>query len=550
MRKIKWILPVFAMILLLGLSNSAFAQLTCAVGSTPIVTDTESGLTEPAGDLNFNCAYGGSFPTTPATITINYGVPITSSSAAASGGVNYPTAKPILVLTNDSGFPLLTCPVAPTVGAINNSTGQVVLNVPAENANCRFALLGVLFAISGNKPAGQSIDANISASSGNGLSISGSSTVTVVNNILAGLKTPTVPSGAGIALTNTSVLSSGFSIAVQENYNDLYRALGQFNPDDVGGPTASNGTQLLFTFSGIPAGVTMGGCSASISPAGAAPTISPASVTALAPAITVSLGSNAQLGTAETITLACTTFVVAGGTLTLPTSNITATVTLAPTGDAFSGLGALLTDTATTGKNPRYASSPVSAGTVFSIVPSTTHMLFPYVSIGGGFDTGFAIANTTADPYGTTGNAGGARPLTGGVTLVFYPTTGAAFCVTTLPGASIAIPTINGIGSCTNLDTITSPSKSGQGLSSGGVVNSGASWVVLGSELLKQVSGAPEVFTGYVFGIANFTNGHPTVFIADAAFSGKFTAGGPALVLANPSSSARFVTTGVETLGH
>jgi hypothetical protein len=406
-----------------------------------------------------------------------------------------------------------------------------------------------VFAISGNKAANQSIEANISVSAGNGISITGPTAVTVVNNILAGLKTPTL-TGGGIALTNTATLNSNFSIAVQENYNDMYRALAQFNVDDIGGPTASNGTELLFTFSGIPTGVTIGGCSATINPAGASPSVSASQVTSVAPTITVSLTANANLGASETITLTCTSFSVSGGTTTLPVSNITATVTLAPTGTAFGDAGALLTDTATTGKDPRYTATPLSAGAVFAIVPSTTHMLFPYVSIGNGFDTGFAIANTTTDPYGTAPGAGGARPLNGGVTLVFYPITGSAFCVTTLPSSSTSIPTINGIGSCTNLDTVTTPSKSGSGLTAAGVVNSGVSWVVLGSELLKQVSGGPEAFSGYVFGIANFTNAHPTSFIADAAFSGKFTTGGPALVLANPSSGPRLLTTGVETLGH
>jgi hypothetical protein len=548
MRKINWILPLFAMVLVVGLSNSAFAQLTCTVTSVPVTTRTESGLTEPAGDLDFTCAYGTT-PTTSAAFTINYGVPITSSTSAVSGGVDYPPNKPVQVVTNIAGPPAFSCPSAPTVSSVNNAAGQVVVALPAENGNCSFSLRGILLAISGNKSANQNVDANVSVSTGSGVSISGSNTAAVVNNIAPGLKTPTV-SGGGVALTNTLAVSSNFSIVVQENYNDLYRAQPQFNRDDQGGPTASNGTELLFAFSGIPAGVTLGGCGATITPPGADPIVSASQVTSLAPTITVSLTASAQLNEPETITLTCTTFSVGGGTTTLPTATINATVNLSPTGTAFGGGGGLLTDTATTGKDPRYASNPLSAGRVFSIVPSTTHMLFPFVSIGSGFDTGFAIANTTADPYGTAPGAGGARASDGGVTLVFYPTAGSAFCVTTLPDSSTAIPTINGIGSCTSLDTVTTPAKSGGGLTASGLVNSGGSWIVLGSELLKQVTGAPDAFSGYVFGIANFPNAHPTAFVADAAFSGKFTTGGPALVLANPSSTSRLSATGVETLGH
>jgi len=541
MLKTKYILPVFAMVLLLGLSNSAFAQLTCSVASTPVTTDTETGLTEPAGDLIFNCISGGT-ATTAATLTVNFGVPITSTIA-------YPVMKPIAI-GNVNG-----CSGAPTINSVSNLTGQVVLAIPVQSADCSWTLSGVLLAISGNKAANQSIVATVSVSPGNLVLIqAGQNTATVVNNILPGIKTPVVlTAGPGTALTNTSAVLPTFSIAVQENYIDMFRSAAQFNP--LGATTtASNSTQLLFTFANIPAAVTLGGCAATVTsvPAGTTATasVSAASVTAALPTILVDITADTLLGATETITLTCTSFTVTAGTTSVPTAAITATVSLAPAGTAFSATNAVLTDTTTTGKDPRYASNPLNVGTVFNIISSTTHMLFPYVSVGGGFDTGFVIANTTTDPYGPTVAAGGARPLSGGVTLVFYPVTGAAFCVTTLPAASTAIPVVSGIATCTSLDSTTTPSKSGQGLAAGGVVNTGTSWVVLASEIMKQITGAPAVFNGYVFGIANFSNGHPTVFVADAAFSGKFTAGGPALVLANPAITPRFVTTGFETLGH
>src|SRR4051812_3536907 len=34
---------------------------------------------------------------------------------------------------------------------------------------------------------------------------------------------------------------------------------------------------------------------------------------------------------------------------------------------------------------------------------TVTHLLFPFMTNTLGFDTGFAISNTTADPFGTTG---------------------------------------------------------------------------------------------------------------------------------------------------
>src|SRR6476620_767083 len=79
MLKIKNILPVFVVLLFLGLSSTAFAQLSCNVASTPVSRDTDTGLTEPAGDLIFNCIAGAT-ATSAATLTIDYGTPITDNT--------------------------------------------------------------------------------------------------------------------------------------------------------------------------------------------------------------------------------------------------------------------------------------------------------------------------------------------------------------------------------------------------------------------------------------------------------------------------------------
>jgi hypothetical protein len=144
------------------------------------------------------------------------------------------------------------------------------------------------------------------------------------------------------------------------------------------------------------------------------------------------------------------------------------------------------------------------------------------------------FANTSTDPYGTAG--GGARPNSGTVAVYFFPTSGNPFCLTT--GGAATLPTTGGTGAVT-CAVATNTSAFGLGLSTGGVVASGASWVVLGSEIFKQITGAPTVFNGYAMAISNFSYGHATSFVADATFSGKFTAGGPGLILNNPSVLSR-----------
>ena len=53
---------------------------------------------------------------------------------------------------------------------------------------------------------------------------------------------------------------------------------------------------------------------------------------------------------------------------------------------------------------------------LFTISPCSCNLLFPFVTNIAGFDTGVAIANTSADPFGTS-------PQTGTVTLNYYGTT-------------------------------------------------------------------------------------------------------------------------------
>ena len=79
--KIRMLMPVLAVLLVFGLANTAFAQLSCSVASTPVSRDTDTGHTEVVGDLIFNCL-AGTTPTTTATITVDYGVIITNNTGS------------------------------------------------------------------------------------------------------------------------------------------------------------------------------------------------------------------------------------------------------------------------------------------------------------------------------------------------------------------------------------------------------------------------------------------------------------------------------------
>jgi hypothetical protein len=543
MLKIKSILPVFAALCILGLSNAAFAQLSCNVASTPVSRATDTGYTEPAGDLIFNCANGGT-PTTTATMTIDYGVPITNSIA-------YPAGRPISVtVPAGSGFAIDGGP--PSIGptGVVNTTGQIVVSIPPQSLMggpvYSFTVTGVLLGLADTGKT--SVTANVSVSPGSNVLITaGQTNAVVVTSVLAGIQAPriTATTVAGTILTAGTMVTPGFSVDVPENYIDAFRGTTQFNSG-----ASTQGVQLLFTFAGIPTGVSLTGCTANlVNPTTTPPTLTPltvpATLTSTTNTATVEI-TTADLTVAESVRVACTGF--AQGTATLPYApgTVTVTVTLAPTGAAL-GTGGVVLTTATTGQIPRYKSNPLPspALTVINIIPATTNILVPFVSVGNGFDTGFSFANTTADPYGLT--AGGARGQSGTIAVYFFPTTGNPFCVVT--GGTATLPASGGTGA-TNCTTLTAV---GQGSGTGGTIAAGASWVVLGSDIFKQVTGAPAAFNGYAFAIANFTNAHVTAFVADAAFSGKFASGGPALVLPNPSIVSRTLTVAggvVESLGH
>jgi hypothetical protein len=582
MLKMKNILPVFVVLMFLGVASTAFGQMACSVSSVPVATAVVTGLTEPAGDVTFNCTQTSATGSSAATVTVSYGVNITNTIA-------WPTAKPVSIAGN-------TCVLGGSGAysvAVSNIPGAVVITTPpltagGVNGVCSFTLTGVLLQISGAKTLGQSVPISISVSPGNNLSITAGQTApNVVNSVVNGLAptaaTATVPTGGTPALTlltgpgqiltssGVAPVSAAFSINVTESTIGVFQSATQFN-----GGANTNSVELAFTFKGIPVGSSLTGCTVAetgtgatgvpqfVSSASSGPITIGATSTVPNPTVLVNFTGTVNISVVEGVTLACSGFSVGTATLPLAAGNVTANVTLAPTGQAFAtSTNAPLVTVATGGSIPRYTSLLSADVVVETIISATTHMLFPFVSIGSGFDTGFVVTNTTADPYGPAG--GGARPLTGPVTMVFFPAFGlngtlpttipSPFCLATGAGAAgtSGQTPINGVSAgCTVMSL---SGKGTTGLNGSGAVAAGDSWVALGSEMFSQLgSVAPASFTGYVFGIANFPFAHPTAFVADATFSGKFSSGGPALVLPNPTVISRtggaFAVSLVESLGH
>jgi len=168
---------------------------------------------------------------------------------------------------------------------------------------------------------------------------------------------------------------------------------------------------------------------------------------------------------------------------------ISVTATLSPFGDGIDSAGVPREDQG----YPSFVEADVGPTTIVNIIAANTTMLMPYALVLPPFDTGLAVANTTADPFG---GGGGATRANGTLILDFYPTT-----------------STGGAGTPFSLTT-SSTVKPGGGLSSDGTLAAGATWTVLLSQLMTA-AGQTGNFIGYIFIRANFLDAHGTATISD-----------------------------------
>jgi len=548
------LMPILLVGIIFAMTSMAFGQastVTCGIsaplGSTPRATAT--GHTEPiaafsgvlgaagGGDLRVTCQNTSTTTAaTPGTVvlTISLGVPITNTTA-------FPTAGAAIRVAATSGD------LAGNVGisAVNNSAGTIVIGLgsgatftpgPTFAANAAgsttssFDLLGVLVSTNGKTGA---VTASLTASGGVNIgtvpaNTAAGPTAQVIDAILPGILDPSVaasiPSVVSTTLTGgAAVLNSAgspvggknnFTIKITENNIDTFRAATQFNGglNGVFPTSASSSTQVVVQLSNIPPGLNISGCTAALTNANSStaqsigsPVLSQGNLTAASPILTVIFTAATDLTVADTLWISCANVSLGSATTPLPSTPITAQVTLAPTGTALCSLGVpSATGTSactglTTGNIPRYNQllQPATPLPVVVFPPSQTTMLVTFASVGAGYNTGIAVANTSTDPY-TPAN-GGAAPINGTITFNMYKIDGTSKVYTTTTGSP------------------------GQGLSTGGVLNSGSTYLVNLSDLLTAAA-YPAPFNGYIFITTNFTNAHgaATVYLTstgDAALS-------------------------------
>jgi len=527
--------------IILGLGSMAYAQttqITCGlqtpIGSTP--RGTATGHTEPiaagppnglvpnpptdgGGQLRVSCRNTGAAgtPTDPGVVvlTIALGVPITNTTAhpSAAAGIRIGAVSGAFAGGNVG------------IAQVNNSAGTIVVGLGTPTATStvspttgpifpvgvsEFDILGVLVSLNGRTTG---VIATLTSTGGitvgNGTGSNGApslASIGVIDQVLPGLQDPTVPNSlpglpffanvsGGAAVLNSAggAVKGNFVLRISENYPDMFREATQFNGPGLSSvfpQSPSSDTQVQVVLSNIPTGLNISGCDATVTNAGGtaitsgSPTINFTNVTAASPILTVNFNAPLDLDNIDVLWIKCATVSAGSATLPLPSTPVTAQVSLAPNGAALSsGPGNPALTGLTTGQVPRYQQllQPTAPVTLVVFPPSNTVLLLTFGFVGPGYNTGIAIANTTIDPYTTAG--GGSPGSSGTVTFLLVKSDGTTKTYTTTTGSP------------------------GAGLVAAGVVAAGATYTVNLSELLAAASFGT-TFSGYVFITANFTNAH------------------------------------------
>lgn len=464
---------LIAAVMFFAFSVAASAQALFTVGSTPTTTVTSCGTTEIAGDVVFSTV-PSSLPVITGTLTINYGVPISSlSSIVVEVTQNIPAAPATSTLTSGWSYTGSTLTITLPAGWVNG----VMIRVR-----------GVRVDVSG-APNLSNLLATVS-STVNSLT-SGELQVVVISSISSAISatavgaspTPTINSvfgttvGTPIARVNEGYVN-GFvqGIGIQFNFTALPSGLGlTFNT------TYAYGTGGVFTLSNQDLASTATPKSSFTSSDGAFSVIYRLTT----------LSTAAPETTSENLTI--TPNLVIGSPITPGDVSFTAQVVrFSPTSSTV----------------PNYAAGGCVTGSakVLSVIPANTVLLVPYATAGGLYDTGLAIANTSTDPG--TAIASNAKKQDGAITFYFYPQTGTAFQYPAAGG------TLN----------------RGTGLTAG-VLKTGGLYTVLLSELLSA-AGQPAAFSGYIFVNINATGAHGQYFISDF----KFFTNGALMLVVNPGA--------------
>jgi hypothetical protein len=469
------------MVGLLGLTGTAFAQSTVFGVSSSIDQVRHEGLAEATGQVVLTSSSTGAI-VPGSLITLTYGTNLAVKVTNANVTCSVACGAGVITVTGAVGQPVVVISFS---GAANYSPGPGgTMTISGIRVNANALSSGPI-----NATVAASVPAAFAAS--NAITFSTNTTVEVGNvNPLA--TTVTLSEGPAALLScvaEAAPIPIQFSIV--ENFAQALTSAADENGLSGGG--ATQGSNILVTFTGVPKGVTIAeavpaedaSSSATLIVAADPSTNASQTATTANATLTYLFDVNATNTTAiETLLLDFTVMSPILPTGLMPNS-ITATVSLTSLPTAAAAV-------------PTFTGNE-AAVTAVAISDCITNLLFPWVAVdapGGTFDTGIAIANTTLDPFVT----GGAVPQTGSCLLTGYNLTGGA-------------PVTTAVG----------PVPAGE-----------TGTVVLSS--LSAFAG----FRGYIISVCQFQNAHAFAFITQDNMTATGTSQGYlALVIPNPSIMAR-----------
>jgi len=548
MKSSKWMTGLLAVALVLALAPSSFAQVQLQLFNTPsageVTTNRNAQTSDPTSVGDGILVSGQLIANSPLTATamiLTFPGPITSSGACdgtwgGGCGALIPTGDPIQIQGASGLFAALTA-----VSTINYSKGTITITLPGSAANTlsgTFRLLGVRTDVNGlTAPLTASVSLSSSANNYIAPSVP---TVNLISSVGAGIgsftqSAPSTQTNNGTFLMFTNQVGSGFAhgtatLTLTEGFASAWRTS---TDSSMTGNPIGQGSQIRLTISGIPSGVTVGVTTAAPTTNDKFATVTLSSASLSAPTssspnknVTVISFTKESMTSVESIVLQLT---LGGAPTSLTTGTMTATTTMYPLG---TGLDATASPSQPTAVSqavgyPVYAEADLGPVTIGTITAASTSLLIPYGVTTGAYDTGIAIANTTADPFGGASN-GGATPAAGTLTFTLYPrsATGAGTPVTV---------------------TTSSTKIFGAGLSSDGTLAAGGTFTgLLGGDILPAAGQtAANGFFGYIFIQANFIDAHGAAYIFNGA---GFTSSTPVLVVPNTQSTSR--NTGGEALNN
>jgi hypothetical protein len=470
MNQLKKIFLGLAVVVALGLvgANNAAAQLTCSeTAGNPIVRS--AGITELVGTITSSCSEPGGSPATAATsitITLLPGAAnITNGAALPTVSVDNAAGAAGAISANTVTFaipPFVACAaVAPATCLHTIIVGVNPSSVlPATTVGMRVNIFasGIVFPaevqeLTTTPPNGVITLTNSQLNVATplvGMNVGFGGTPAITSCATATLKgTPTVlttaPTGVNTAASPfavtdpvTGVIKAATAIqtvTAAEAFTTAFAVAGAgtLATGNGEGADSTQGTRVVISLGALPSNVLVVAANYitafAASGLGGATGLASAGSNILTLALVPTADGNGFGGGTPVSTVAAGAAVAAGATVITGTTITYEAIVVGPaTADSVaipiglyttgtpgpagtSTVSAQLGPVSTIGTSsvgqpiPRFGSAPTS-GTLTVVVTCLTNIFFPWVANIVGYDTGFALSNTTTDPFGTASQSG------------------------------------------------------------------------------------------------------------------------------------------------